>query len=108
MEALKAQAVVARGEVFAKIGSRHFLDPYLLCASTHCQVYAGAGVENARTSRAVRSTRGELLFSGPRLVDSVYSASCGGHTEDNDIVWSDPPRKSLRGRPDMEPEEAKK
>jgi len=108
MEAIKAQAVVARGEVFAKIGARHFLDPYLLCASTHCQVYAGVGAEHPRTSRAVRSTRGELLFRGSDLVDSVYSASCGGHTENNDAVWSDPPKKSLRGRPDMPPAAAKK
>jgi SpoIID/LytB domain protein len=108
MEAIKAQAVVARGEVFAKIGTRHFLDPYLLCASTHCQVYAGVGAEHPRTSRAVRSTRGELLFRGSDLVDSVYSASCGGHTENNDAVWSDPPKKSLRGRPDMPAAEAKK
>jgi SpoIID/LytB domain protein len=108
MEAIKAQAVVARGEVFAKIGTRHFLDPYLLCASTHCQVYAGVGAEHPRTSRAVRSTKGELLFRDSCLVDSVYSASCGGHTEDNDAVWSDPPKKSLRGRPDMPPEAAKK
>jgi len=108
MEAIKAQAVVARGEVFAKIGSRHYLDPYLLCASTHCQVYAGVGAEHPRTSRAVRSTRGELLFSGSDLVDSVYSASCGGHTENNDAVWSDPPEPSLRGRPDMPAESAGK
>lgn len=108
MEAIKAQAVVARGEVFAKIGTRHFLDPYLLCASTHCQVYAGVGAEHPRTSRAVRSTRGELLFRGSDLVDSVYSASCGGHTENNDAVWSDPPKRSLRGRPDMPAEAAGK
>jgi SpoIID/LytB domain protein len=108
MEAIKAQAVVARGAVFAKIGTRHLLDPYLLCASTHCQVYAGVGVEHPRTSRAVRSTKGELLFRGSDLVDSVYSASCGGHTEDNDAVWSDPPKKSLRGRPDMPLEAARK
>ncbi len=108
MEAIKAQAVVARGEVFAKIGTRHFLDPYLLCASTHCQVYAGVDAEHPRASRAVRSTRGELLFSGPDLVDSVYSASCGGHTEDNHAVWSDPPSKTLRGRPDMPSEAVEK
>jgi stage II sporulation protein D len=108
MEAIKAQAVVARGEVFAKIGTRHLLDPYLLCASTHCQVYAGVDAEHPRTSRAVRATKGELLFRGSGLVDSVYSASCGGHTEDNDTVWSDPPKKSLRGRPDMPREAARK
>ncbi len=100
MEALKAQAVVARGEVFAKLGTRHFLDPYLLCAATHCQVYSGRKVKHPRASAAVTATRGQLLFLGPDLVDSVYSASCGGHGEDNDAVWSDPPSKALRGRPD--------
>ncbi|MBW1809030.1 MAG: SpoIID/LytB domain-containing protein [Deltaproteobacteria bacterium] len=101
MEALKAQAVVARGEVFAKIGSRHFLDPYLLCASTHCQVYSGVRVEKERPSLAVRATQGGLLFLGQSLVDSVYSASCGGHTENNDTVWSDPPSQALRGKLDL-------
>ncbi|MBN2494481.1 MAG: SpoIID/LytB domain-containing protein [Deltaproteobacteria bacterium] len=101
MEALKAQAVVARGEVFAKIGTRHFLDPYLLCAETHCQVYAGVKAESPRCSRAVEVTRGQLLFLGSDLVDSVYSACCGGHGEDNDAVWSDPPSPALRGKPDM-------
>ncbi len=101
MEALKAQAVVARGAVFAKIGTRHFVDPYLLCAATHCQVYSGMQAERRRTSRAVQATRGELLFLGPDLVDSVYSACCGGHTEDNDAVWSHPPSRALRGKTDM-------
>jgi len=100
LEALKAQAVVARGQVFAKLGARHFLDPYLLCASVHCQVYAGAQAENPRASEAVRATRGELLFLGGQLVDTVYSASCGGHTEDNDAVWSDLASPALRGRLD--------
>lgn len=101
LEALKAQAVVARGQVFSKLGARHFLEPYLLCAHTHCQVYAGSAVENPRASEAVRATRGQLLFWGDALVDTVYSANCGGHTEDNDAVWSDPPSPALRGRPDL-------
>jgi stage II sporulation protein D len=106
MDALKAQAVVARGEVLAKIGARHFLEPYRLCSSTHCQVYAGVKNENARTSRAVRATQGEFLFLGSELVDSVYSASCGGHTENNDTVWAQPPSLALRGKPDMESQQA--
>ena len=108
LEALKAQAVVARGELLAKIGSRHFLDPFRICSQTHCQVYSGVAVEDPRTNRAVRATRGELLFRGRAMVDSVYSASCGGHTEDNDAVWSDPPNPALRGQPDTEEAEAKK
>ena len=32
-EALRSQAIVARGELLAKIGLRHFSDPYVICAS---------------------------------------------------------------------------
>jgi stage II sporulation protein D len=113
-EALKAQAVTARGEVLAKIGARHLGDPYLLCAEQHCQVYRGASAETSATDAAVDATRGEALFARQppvdgvpgavsRLVDSVYSAVCGGYTEDNDVVWGGPPDPSLRGRPDFDP-----
>ena len=101
-EALKAQAVTARGEVLAKVGIKHLADPYLLCSEQHCAVYRGRTGEAASTTAAVEATRGEGLFSaGGRLVDSVYSAMCGGHTEDNDIVWGGPPNPNLRGRPDL-------
>ncbi len=109
-EALRAQAVVARGEVLAKIGTRHLADPYLLCADVHCQVYAGAGKEQPSTDRAVRETRGEMLFSAAGLVDSVYHSNCGGLTEHNEHVWPAPPSPDLRGvfdgprRPDWLPE----
>jgi stage II sporulation protein D len=101
-EALKAQAVTARGEVLAKVGIKHLADPYLLCSEQHCAVYRGRTGEAASTTAAVEATRGQALFSQDgRLVDSVYSAVCGGHTEDNDIVWGGPPDASLRGRPDL-------
>jgi stage II sporulation protein D len=102
MEALKAQAVTARGEVLAKVGTRHLADPYLLCSEQHCAVYRGRGGEASTTNAAVEATRGEALFSPEgRLVDSVYSAVCGGHTEDNEAVWGGVPDPSLRGRPDL-------
>lgn len=101
-EALKAQAVTARGEVLAKVGTRHLADPYLLCAEQHCAVYRGLSGEAAQTNAAVEATRGEALFSRDgRLVDSVYSAMCGGHTEDNENVWGGAPNPHLRGRPDL-------
>jgi SpoIID/LytB domain protein len=103
-EALKAQAVTARGEVLAKVGIKHLADPYLLCSEQHCAVYRGRTGEVASTTAAVEATRGVGLFSQDgRLVDSVYSAVCGGHTEDNDIVWGGAPDPSLRGRPDVLP-----
>jgi stage II sporulation protein D len=101
-EALKAQAVTARGEVLAKVGTRHLADPYLLCSEQHCAVYKGRSGESPATNAAVEATRGEALFSTEgRLVDSVYSAVCGGHTEDNEVVWGGVPDPSLRGRPDV-------
>jgi stage II sporulation protein D len=104
LEALKAQAVTARGEVLAKIGLKHHADPYLLCTEQHCAVYRGVSGEAATTNAAVEATRGEALFDeSGKLVDSVYSAVCGGHTENNDIVWGGVPNASLRGRPDTLP-----
>jgi SpoIID/LytB domain protein len=103
-EALKAQAVTARGEVLAKVGLKHLADPYLLCTEQHCAVYKGVGGEAASTSAAVEATRGEAAFDASgRLVDSVYSAICGGHTEDNEVVWGGVANPSLRGRPDLLP-----
>jgi SpoIID/LytB domain protein len=102
-EALKAQAVAARDELLSKIGTRHFLDPYLLCASQHCQVYGGAALEDPRTSRAVAATRGEVLLrEGGGLVEAYYSASCGGHGEHNENVWATPPDPALRGHLDAQ------
>lgn len=110
LEALKAQAVTARGEIFSKLGHRHFGEPFHLCSEMHCQVYAGAGIERESANRAVRQTRG-LLAVRPRegekeplsLVDSVYSSTCGGFSEDNESVWDNAPSESLRARLDGSP-----
>lgn len=104
--ALEAQAVVARGAIFALLAHRHFDDPFHLCDEQHCQVYKGSAVTHPATDAAVRATRGQLLVQ-PRkpgepmvLVPSVYSASCGGHTADNEVVWDQREDVSLRGRLD--------
>ncbi|MBI4510601.1 MAG: SpoIID/LytB domain-containing protein, partial [Deltaproteobacteria bacterium] len=102
MEALKAQAVAARDELLARIGTRHFADPFLLCSTQHCQVYSGVLEEHPRTTSAVRATRGEVLLrdGGGGLVPVYYSASCGGHGEHNENIWETRPDPSLRGRLD--------
>jgi stage II sporulation protein D len=99
--ALEAQAIAARTELLQKIGRRNLTDPFLLCSTQQCQVYAGAGKEDARATRAIEHTRGiVLLRDGGGLVDVRYSAACGGHTEDNDAIWGGDPDPSLRGRAD--------
>ena len=99
--ALEAQAIAARTELLQKIGRRNLTDPFLLCSTQQCQVYAGAGKEDPRTTRAVERTRGMVLLrDGGGMVDIRYSASCGGHSEDNDHIWGGPADPSLRGRAD--------
>ena len=100
--ALDAQAITARGELLAKIGVRHLADPFLVCSSQHCQVYSGTSREKATTDAAVERTQGLMLFDAKgKLVDSVYSASCGGHTEHNEHVWEGVAKSTLRGRADV-------
>jgi SpoIID/LytB domain protein len=102
MAALSAQAVAARGQLLAKLGTRHLDDPFLLCSEQHCQVYAGRIREHERTNAAVRATAGAVAMRPDKtqLVDTVYSANCGGHSEDNDVVWPSAADPQLRGRPD--------
>ncbi len=103
-EALRCQAIAARGDMLAKVGARHVGDPYLFCAEQHCQVFRGVAGEDERSTRAVAATEGEALFAphGGPLVPSYYSAICGGFTEDNDVVWGGVANPSLRGRRDFE------
>ena len=101
-ESLKSQAVAARSILFSQLGKRHNDDPFHLCAAQHCQVYSGTSHEDPRTTAAAEATAGEVLFLGDRLVNALYSSTCGGHTEDNDVAWGDAPEAALRGRPDFD------
>lgn len=106
--ALEAQAIAARNELLAKIGTRHFADPFLVCSTQHCQVYGGVGPEDPRTTKAVIATRGKVMLSpGGGLAQAYYSASCGGHGEDNEAIWGTPPDPALRGHLDVMPADAK-
>jgi len=100
IEALKAQAVAARSEALAKIGHAHKQDPYDLCADVHCQVYSGLTKKSKHTDRAVKETRGLVLWNNHKICDAVYSAVCGGHTEDAKNVWGGQDTEYLKGKYD--------
>jgi peptidoglycan hydrolase-like amidase len=103
LAALKAQAVASRNTLLAKLSKRHHIDPFHLCSETHCQVYTGTARQHPRADLAVASTRGQALFWGEHLVDAAYSANCGGHTEDAEVVWGTSTTHGLRGHPDLAP-----
>ncbi|MFN3821020.1 MAG: SpoIID/LytB domain-containing protein [bacterium] len=97
LEALKAQAIAARSEVFAKMGAKHPNDPFDLCAHVHCQAYTGCTQEDPRTTQAVEETRGMVLTQNNLVVEAVYSSMCGGHTENKINVWNPPAADHLTG-----------
>lgn len=100
--ALRAQAVAARTDMLAKVGTRHATDPFAICSEVHCQAFRGLEKVNARIAAAVAATRGTVLVDAEgRLVDAYYHAASGGHTENNENVWPGRAQPALRGRPDM-------
>jgi SpoIID/LytB domain protein len=99
-EALKAQAVAARNEIFSAIGVRNLADPYMLRGDVMDQVYGGTGREDSRTSAAVKATRGRVMFYGDEIVQAYYSSNSGGHTENAENVWDTVPRPYLKGKAD--------
>jgi stage II sporulation protein D len=102
MEALKAQAVAARTYALWERSREHWQrSGYDVCATTACQVYAGALAERGeggrRWAEAVRATAGEVLVHAGEPALTRYHASSGGRTLPNEAVYpSSGPRPYLR------------
>jgi SpoIID/LytB domain protein len=102
--ALCAQAVAARGEILAKMGIRHLNEGFNFCSEQHCQVYSGETEASIRVGKAIAPTFGLLLQGADGgIIDAVYSANCGGHTEPNHLVWTSSPDPYLAGTWDIKP-----
>jgi stage II sporulation protein D len=87
MEAVKAQAVVARSyAVFQKEARKNM--PYHLESTVLDQVYGGCDLEDSRAVRGVRETAGEVLTYDGKVIQAFFHSSCGGHTEAAENVWS--------------------
>lgn len=90
-EALKAQAVCARGYAILKAGFRSDSNankPYKINDTTESQVYKGYNVETKATNQAVNETKGETVTYNNRIVSTYYSSTSGGSTENVEDVWS--------------------
>ncbi|GAB6273513.1 MAG: hypothetical protein STSR0004_03760 [Peptococcaceae bacterium] len=98
IEALKAQAVVARSYVLAQMGSYN-QQGFDVLATQASQVYRGADSENPVTTQAVCLTKGEILAHAGQPVDAVFHSSSGGFTENSEEVWKNS-LAYLRSKPD--------
>jgi stage II sporulation protein D len=101
VEALKAQAVAARTYTLRNLGE-FAREGYDICATPRCQVYKGLEVEHSLSDRAVSETAGQVLLYQGRLADTLYSSTCGGHTEDVPVVFPLKQEPYLQGVPCME------
>ena len=87
IEALKAQAVVARSYALTNLG-RHKTSGYDLCDSTHCQVYKGYSDENVKTNSAVNETKNLGIYYENQPVAGFFSKNSGGYTQNVEDVWN--------------------
>jgi stage II sporulation protein D len=98
LEGAKAMAVIVRTYAMAVINK--YGSEYDHVDHTLSQVYRGTERISPTIREAVRQTRGEVLSYGGELIEAVYFAASGGHTADNDAVWSAEAVPYLRGKPD--------
>jgi stage II sporulation protein D len=83
VEALKAQAVVARSYALAvrKTGA------YDVYADTRSQVYGGIAAERPTTNAAVDATAGQVLLYEGRVATTFFFSTSGGRTASIEDVW---------------------
>lgn len=86
-EAHKAQAIAARSYALANLNKRGSKG-YDLKDTPADQAYGGASSETPQTTRAVLSTRGEVLTYDNKIIPAYYHAAAGGRTISAGEVWN--------------------
>ena len=87
LEAIKAQAVIARTYALYRKKEREGTSYYDVASTFMDQVYTGAGAEDNVATGVVRETYGEVLFYGNTLALTLYHSNAGGITESSEEVW---------------------
>ena len=103
LESLKAQAVASRTFALGNLG-RHAEEGYDFCSTTHCQRYQPSAAIRSDSRRfatllkVVEETEGQVLVDNrDQLVQSYFSASCGGATANIQTLWGERPVPHLNG-----------
>jgi stage II sporulation protein D len=98
LEALKAQAIAARTYAVRNLG-QFATEGYDICPGPACQAYLGFSGEDPLSTQAVNETAGQVMTYGGKLIDALYTATCGGETSDVSTMFpnrSDPYLKRVR------------
>ncbi len=86
LEALKAQAVIAR--TWALFNSERFsIDQYHLCISTQCQVYKPPRVGYKNVQKAIKDTSNLIITYRNQPINSFYHGSNGGISATASESW---------------------
>jgi SpoIID/LytB domain protein len=106
IEAVKAQAVAARGYAYVRLHPERDWD---VVPTSDNQVYGGVVMEHPRSNLAVEQTANQVVMAGDRVAHTFFFAVGGGHTENNEYAWVGNagkvvanPISYLRGVPDYD------
>jgi len=86
IEALKAQAIIARTWAFYNSG-RFKNDNYHLCITTQCQVYKPSLNRNKNINQAINQTNGLIITHNNKPINAFYHASNGGILALSSEAW---------------------
>jgi stage II sporulation protein D len=100
VEALKAQAIAARTYALRNRG-QFGADGFDLFSTIRSQVYGGRESERPLSDEAIQLTQGLIATYQGQPIEALYSATCGGHTEDSSNVFSSREVPYLKGVPCM-------
>lgn len=86
IEAIKAQAIVARTYATKNYGRRDGWG-FDLYPTVDDQAYGGYEWENVNSNRAVDETDGQVVIYNGELIGGYYFSTSGGYTENSENVW---------------------
>ncbi len=98
LEALKAQAVASRS--YAMYMRKQRMQAglnYDVLATVSDQAYGGTASATANTRRAAADTHDRVIKHRRRLFKTYFHSTCGGHTENVEDIFRDPPLAALGG-----------
>ena len=106
IEAVKAQAVTARGYAYVRLKPANVYD---VRPTADNQVYGGVRLEHPRSNLAVDATTRQVVMYNGVPANTYFFTVGGGHTENNELAWVNNvgkvvsnPIPYLRGKPDVD------